>query len=361
MARLKRAMTGLGMVVALHGSVSQAQADIIIGLAGPMSGPSAVFGEQMTRGAQAAVDRINANGGINGEQLALVTADDACDTRRALAAAASFVAKDVRFVVGHFCSGAALATAETYGKADIIMLSPTASQPKLTEEGRWNVLRLASRDDAQGQFAALRIAKDAPGAKIAVVLDNTPGTAALAATFAGIAPIVIKPGDKAFPAAVAAIKSSGATVVYLATAAAEAGILAGALQDALVTAKLYGPDSLLADVFWERAGVAAEGALVTFTRDATVSPKAQSLIAFLAAADVATDGATLPAYAAVEIFAAAAKAKSVNDGKAMASWMKSGLAIETVLGAVSFDSKGDVTPQQFDWYRWSQGLYSREQ
>ena len=337
-----------------------AQAEILIGVAGPMSGQNAGFGEQMKRGAQAAIDQVNQNGGINGEQLSLVAADDSCDARRAVAVAQDFVAKDVRFVVGHFCSGAALAAAETYGKADIVMLAPSASNPRLTEENRWNVLRLAARDDAQADAAIARISSEMPAAKIAVITDGTPGMAALVGRISGSAPIVIKPGEKSFPLAVEAIRASGATVVYLACAGAEAGILAGQMLDSGITAKIFGPDTLLADTFWERAGNAGEGALATFTRDPVASPKAQSLIAFLGAADISSDGATLPSYAAVEVFAAAAKAKSVNDGKAMAQWLKSGNRVETVLGAITFNSKGDVVPPRLDWYRWSQGSYSRD-
>jgi branched-chain amino acid transport system substrate-binding protein len=340
--------------------MSSAQAEILIGVAGPMSGQNAGFGEQMKRGAQAAVDQINQDGGINGEQLALVSADDSCDARRAVAVAQDFISQDVRFVVGHFCSGAAQAAAETYAKADIVMVAPSASNPKLTDENHWNVLRLAARDDAQADAALARITADVPSAKIAVVTDGTPGMAALIGKFSGAAAITIKPGEKSFPDAVEAIRVSGANVVYLACAGAEGGILAGQIQDAGLTPKLYGPDSLLSDIFWERAGIAGEGTLATFARDPAASPKAQSLIAFLGAAGIAPDGATLPAYAAVQVFAAAAKAKTVNDGKAMAQWLKSGVAVDTVLGAVIFNSKGDVVPPRLDWYRWSLGSYSRD-
>jgi branched-chain amino acid transport system substrate-binding protein len=338
-----------------------AHADISVGVAGPMSGQNAAFGQQMMAGAKAAIDKINGAGGINGEQLILVPGDDGCEARRAVAVAQDFLSRDVRFVVGHFCSGAAIAAAGVYAKADVVMLSPSASNPALTEQNLWNVFRLASRDDTQADVASARIKIEKPKAKVAVVSDGSPLLSLIAARLPGAHQVVIPAGGTSFPEAVAAIRSSGATVVYLACGGAEAGALAGDLKDAGLNVALYGPDSLIVDAFWERAGLAGEGALMTFPADPMTSPQAQSLIAQLQASGVDPQGAVLPSYAAIEVFAEMAKVRSVNDGKAMAEWIRSGNPINTVLGPLSFDRKGDINPQRFDWYRWSQGSYMRTQ
>ncbi len=340
---------------------SPAYADVVIGVAGPMTGQNAAFGQQMMIGTQAAVDSINAQGGINGEQLALVQVDDGCDSRRAVAGAQELVAKDARFVVGHFCSGSAIAAAEVYAKADVIMLSPSASNQQLTEGNKWNVFRLASRDDTQADFAMARIARDKPDAKVMVVTDGSPLLNLIARRAKGMAQISVTPGAASYPQAVEAIRTSGANVVYMACGGAEAGTLAADLKDAGITVAIYGPDSLIVDTFWERSGEAGEGAMATFAADPMAVPQAQSAVAQFKAAGLDPQGMALPSYAAVEVFEAAAKAKSVNNGAAMADWLRSGAEIQTVLGPVHFDRKGDVEPQRFDWYRWSQGSYMREQ
>ena len=107
----------LGIVLAACVSLP-AQADIAIGIAGPLSGPNAVFGAELRNGVSGAIAAVNAAGGVNGEQLALVEGDDACDTRRAGEVAKDFIAKDVRLVVGHFCSSASLAAAPAYAQAE---------------------------------------------------------------------------------------------------------------------------------------------------------------------------------------------------------------------------------------------------
>jgi hypothetical protein len=64
-------------------------------------------------------------------------------------------------------------------------------------------------------------------------------------------------------------------------------------------------------------------------------------------ADGGSDGATLASFAAVEVFAAAAKAAGVNNGRAMADWLKGGAKIPTLIGDVQFDARGDLVTQRF--------------
>ena len=68
-----------------------AQAEVLIGVAGPMTGQLAWIGEQMQRGAEMAVADINAAGGVLGQQVRLITVDDFCDPEQAVAAAQKLV------------------------------------------------------------------------------------------------------------------------------------------------------------------------------------------------------------------------------------------------------------------------------
>ena len=130
-----------------------ARADVLIGMAGPMTGKNAWFGEQMERGAELAVADINAAGGVLGQQVQLITVDDFCDPEQAVAAAKKLVSDGVIFVVGHYCSGASIPASEIYEAAGVLMISPASSNPMLTELGRANVFRVIHRDDAVGIVA----------------------------------------------------------------------------------------------------------------------------------------------------------------------------------------------------------------
>ncbi len=340
-----------------------AHAEILVGVAGPMAGQYAAFGNEMKTGAEAAVAAINAAGGINGENLAVITADDACDTKRAAETAKDFVTKDVRLVVGHFCSGASLAAALVYADAGILMITPAASNPSLTEKNLWNVFRLTGRDDAQADLAAAAVKSQADGLA-AIISDGTPTSSALATRFVAqlnqTPTISIKPGQTDLEGVSAEITDKTYSHVYLATGATDAARLVQALRSGGFKGSILASDAVVAEIFGSKAGDTADGVRATFPADPMQSDMARSTVTSLLADGKAVDGATLPSYAAVQAFAAAAKATTVNDGKAMARWLH-GNGVNTVLGSVTFDAKGDLTAQPFVWYQFTGGNFRLEQ
>jgi branched-chain amino acid transport system substrate-binding protein len=345
---------------------SPAQADITIGLAGPMTGQYAVFGEQMVHGAQAAIDDINAKGGISGEQLVLDVGNDDCDNRKTDEVAKAFVTSGASVVIGHFCSNAALIGAKIYEAANIPMISPSASLPSFAEGAGWNVIRIASRDDIQAEVAARRIAKETPGAKVALIDDGSVLGLALSNRFVGAygkSPALsarIKPDMKDLKGLVSDLQKSGTTSAYLACSASDAGNIAVAIKAQGLLIKLYGADSLIAEQYWASASTAGENTSATFATDPQSARQAKQVIETLRIAGFNADGATLPSYAAVQLFAAAAVQTGAHNGKGIAAYLLSGKPIETALGPLAFDVKGEVQPPRFVWYKWSQGAYSAE-
>ncbi len=350
-------------ILPLIALATSAQAEILIGIAGPMTGQNAAFGQQMRNGAAEAIADINAKGGVNGEPLRLVEGDDQCDVKRATEIANQFAAQDVRMVAGHFCSNAAFAAASVYAARDVLMISPSASNPKLTEQGFSTTLRLAARDDVQGAIAALRILEDDPNAAVAFVEDGTALAKALAATFTRVkAPaltVTIKPGERNISAAVQKLREGNPSAIYFACGGSDAGNIVSAYAGGGGIAKIYGPDSMLVDAYLERAGVAAEGTVATFPTDPQAAPDAREVIADLKAKNLTADGATLTTYAAIEVYAAVAQANPSANARDIAAKLKSGAKFKTILGEYAFDAKGDVLPQRFDWYRWSDGAFAR--
>lgn len=85
-------------VAAIALMASAAHADIIVGVAGPVTGQYASFYEQMKKGAEAAAKAINDAGGINGEKIVLQPEDDACDPKQAVAVANKLAAQGVAAV-----------------------------------------------------------------------------------------------------------------------------------------------------------------------------------------------------------------------------------------------------------------------
>jgi branched-chain amino acid transport system substrate-binding protein len=139
-----------------------------------MTSQYAAFGEQLQRGAELAVRDINENGGINGQKIALVIADDAgCDPNIAVEVANELSRQGILFVDGHYCSSASIPASRVYNEKRVLMISPASTNPKLTEQGFPNVFRVCGRDDLQGSFAADYVVDHLRADTIAVVHDHS--------------------------------------------------------------------------------------------------------------------------------------------------------------------------------------------
>ena len=97
----KTMMTGIA-VAALMASAGFANAQIKLGVAGPITGPNAAFGAQLKNGVEQAVEDINAAGGILGQKITVSIGDDVSDPKQGVSVANKFVGDGVKFVVGQF-------------------------------------------------------------------------------------------------------------------------------------------------------------------------------------------------------------------------------------------------------------------
>ena len=153
-------------------------AQIKIASVGPMTGQYAAFGEQLKRGAEMAVEDINAAGGVNGQKLELQIGDDACDPKQATAVANKLVSDKVVFVAGHYCSGSSIPASDIYKEAKILQITPASTNIKLTDDaaakGNTTVFRTCGRDDVQGATVGAYIIKNNKNAKIAILHDKSP-------------------------------------------------------------------------------------------------------------------------------------------------------------------------------------------
>ena len=159
---------GLGLAFA-----HSASAQVKLGVAGPITGGSAAFGAQLKNGVEQAVEDINAAGGILGQKIQVFVGDDRADPKEGVSVANKFVGDGVKFVVGHFNSGVTIPSSEVYQENGMLVITPAATNPKVTERNMWNIFRTCGRDDQQGAVAADYIAKNFKGKKVAIVHDKT--------------------------------------------------------------------------------------------------------------------------------------------------------------------------------------------
>lgn len=176
---MKKSLLSAVALTAMVAFSGNAWADVLIAVAGPLTGPNAAFGAQLQKGAEQAVADINAAGGINGEQIKIELGDDVSDPKQGISVANKFAADGVKFVIGHFNSGVSIPASEVYAENGILEITPAATNPTFTERGLWNTFRTCGRDDQQGAIAGKYLADHFKDAKIAVVHDKTPTVRAL--------------------------------------------------------------------------------------------------------------------------------------------------------------------------------------
>lgn len=357
-----RWLCSAAVMAVLAATAAPAFAEIVVGVAGPFSGPYAALGEQMARGAGLAVADINAAGGVLGEPLKLELVDDACDAVKAVKAAEEMAAKGIAAMIGHYCSFASIPASKVYEEKGIVQISPSTTNPQFTDLGRWNTHRIAGREDTQGALAGEYLAKTYAGKPVAIVHDGTgygEGLAAGARKLVGKAAIdeAYEPGTKDFAPLVTRLKEAGIVALYAGAQAADAGRIVREMRQQRLEAQLVAGDAVLDPAFWDIAGKAGEGTLMTFPPDPLSSPAAKSAIEAFKAVDYTPEGYALHTYAAFQAWAqAAVKAGSV-DGRKVAQALRSGTEFSTVLGRLSFDGKGDVSLPAYVWCVWRGGAY----
>jgi branched-chain amino acid transport system substrate-binding protein len=342
------------------------QAEILIGIAGPMTGPNAWLGEQTQRGAELAVADLLAKGGVLGQATRVVTADDFCRGDQAIAAARKLVADGVAVVVGHQCSGAAMPASDVYAEAGILMVSNAATNPKLTDRGLGNVFRVVGRDDQQGRIAGHYIAEHWGDHKIAIVNDGEIYGRGLSQyaqqqlNALGVNETVfeqIEPGRPDYSDVVAQLRALDVDVLYYGGYAPEAGLMIRQSRDMGYWLQLVAGDGINTEDFWLIAGEAAEGTLMTSYPDASAKAAAAEAVARFRAEHYEPIGSTLYAYAAVQAWAQAVKTARTFETDAVAAALRSH-EFDTVLGTIGFDEKGDVTGYDtFVWHVWRDGKY----
>jgi branched-chain amino acid transport system substrate-binding protein len=346
-------------------SASAAKADIVIGLVAPLTGPVAAYGDQVRNGAEAAVDSINKKGGVLGEKLVLKLADDAGDPKQGVSAANLLIGEKIKFVVGPVTSGVAMAVSDVFAESGVLMVTPTATTPALTNRGLTNVLRTCGRDDQQADVAANYALKNLKGKRIAILHDKGTYGKGLADAFkttinaGGLKEVVylsLTPAEKDLSAIITRLKSSNAEVIYFGGYHPEGGLLARQLSDVNMKATIIGGEGLSNTEFWAIADQTGAGTLFTNATDALRNPDSAEAVAALKAKNIPPEAFTLNAYAAVEVLKAGIeRAKKADNAATVATALKSGEPIPTAIGKLSYGKSGDLSSPSFSMFKWEGG------
>lgn len=320
---------------------------LAIGVAAPLSGPSAILGKQIETGAGLAAE---ANG------IQLKTIDDACTADGGAAAAREFAAAKVNIVVGFLCTEAIEAAMPILKEASIPVITVGVRTESLTDRRAktgWPVYRLGPRGDDERNAVAATLTRLWRDELFAIIDDGTIYGREIAETFraaaeqAALKPVFVdtfRPQLDNQIGLIGRLKKAGATHVFAGGDGDDIAIMgrdAAQLQAGIVIAGGEYLRTPPGDAPY------ATGTLMIAPPEWADIADPKVLAAF-AAQKTVPDGYALPAYAAIEIAKAAAEAANANKSLAEAL---TGHDFTTAIGPVRFDAKGDLSQSPYRVFR----------
>ena len=359
-------VVGMFMIATMAG-IGFAADTIKLGVAGPHSGDLASYGIPTVKAAELVVKEINAKGGVLGKKVELLVEDDVCKPEVATNTATKLLSNKVDVVLGHICSGATRAAMGIYKDSKIIAMSPSATNPALTQSGDYpNFFRTIASDDAQARLEvdfALDVLKLK---KIAVLHDKGDYGKGLAEYAKGYvekdqrAKLVlyegITPGAVDYSAVVQKVKRSGAEAVIFGGYHPEASKLVTQMRKKKMKTIFISDDGVKDDTFIKVAQKYAEGVYATGPI-LTQNPMAIEAIAAHKKKYGSDPGAFfLNGYAAANALFNAIEKSCSTDYDDIVNALRTEY-VATPLGIIRFDERGDAIGVGFSMYQVQNGVY----
>ena len=340
-----------------------------LGVAGAHSGDLASYGIPSVRAAQLVVKHRNAMNGVNGRQIDVLVEDDVCKPEVATNTATKLVTEKADVVVGHICSGATKSALGIYKESGIIAMSPSATNPALTQSGDYpNFFRTIASDDAQARLQ-VDFALDKLGlTKLAVLHDKGDYGKGLAEFAKGFleadsrAEVVlyegITPGAVDYSAVVQKIKRSEAEAVIFGGYHPEASKIVTQMRKKGMDTIFISDDGVKDVTFIKVAGEFAEGVYATGPVDTSKNPIAVEAIEAHKKEFGEDPGAFyLNAYAATQALLNAIEKSGSTDFDVLKKTLQSEW-VATPLGIIKFDERGDAIGVGFAVYQVQGGSFA---
>ncbi|TLM64770.1 MAG: branched-chain amino acid ABC transporter substrate-binding protein [Deltaproteobacteria bacterium] len=342
---------------------------IVIGVAGAHSDNLAPYGIPTKEAVEMLAADLNAKGGLLGRPVKLLILDDQCKPEIAANVATAAVSQGAQAVIGHICSGATKAALGIYREAKIIVISPAATNPPLTMSGEYpNFFRTIAPDDKQGQLAAAFAAGKLGARKVAVLHDKGDygkgfaDSAKAALEKDGKAAVVlydgITPGAMDYSAVIQKVRKEGADAVIYGGYHPEASKLVALMKKKRVDIPFIGPDGVMGSGFLSIAGANAEGVYATGPMDVARYPLNQQLRAAYQKKYGREPGMFFDQGAAAWQALVAAIQKAGGTGYAALEKALRNNPVETSVGRIKFDARGDAEGVGFAVYQVRAGKFT---
>jgi branched-chain amino acid transport system substrate-binding protein len=258
-----------------EGTPPEAGSVIKLGSVSPLTGPQAHLGQDNANGARMAIEEVNAAGvvlGGNKVTFELVVEDDGADPKTATIVAQRLADMHVNGVIGHLNSGTSIPASRIYNDAGIAQITPSATNPKYTQQGFKGAFRAMANDIQQGQVLGQYAVSKLGAKKIAIIDDRSAYGQGLADEFekaaqgAG-AQILTREytTDKStdFMAILTGIKGKKPDLVFYGGMDAQAAPMVKQMKQLGLDAKYLAGDGAQSAQFLTLAGADAEGVIAS--------------------------------------------------------------------------------------------------
>ncbi|MET3130456.1 branched-chain amino acid transport system substrate-binding protein [Oxalobacteraceae bacterium GrIS 1.11] len=362
-----------GAIAFAFAGAASAQEVVKIGHVGPISGAIAHLGKDNENGARMAIDELNAKGVMIGGKkvkLELLTEDDAADPKQATAVAQKLVDAKVNGVIGHLNSGTTIPASKIYNEAGIPQISPSATNPKYTQQGFKTAFRLVANDGQLGGTLGRYAVQIVKAKKVAVIDDRSAYGQGVAEEFikgvnskhAGTEVVARQyTTDKAtdFGAILTAIKAKNPDVIFFGGMDAVAGPMLRQMKQLGINAKLMGGDGICTEALATLAGDAMTDNQVVCAEAGGVEEADKSALDDFKARYKKKFGVDVQIYApyvyesVLTMVEAMQKAGSADPAKYLPFLAKT--KRKGVTGNIAFDAKGDMLEGTLTLYTYRGG------
>ncbi len=326
-----------------------------VGIYGDLSGQTSSFGQSTKNGILMAIDEINAAGGINGRKVEYIIEDDQGQPQQASTVVAKLINQDrVHAVLGEVASSNSLAAAPKAQEAKVPMITPSSTNPKVTQVGDY-IFRVCFTDDFQGAVAA-KFAANTLKAKTAAILgdfnsDYSKGMSKyFEEEFTRLGGRIIErqnytQTDPDFKGQLTAIRAANPEVIFVPGYYGQVGVIAKQAKELGIKAPLLGGDGWDAPQLWELGGAALNGAyMVNHYSVDDPSPAVQKFVAAYKQkySGVAPDAIAALAYDAMNVLADSIKRAGTTDGPKLRDAIAQTKGFPGVTGSININEQRDA-------------------
>ena len=327
---------------------------IKVGVYGDLSGQTSSFGESTRNGVKMAIDEINAAGGINGRKVEAIVEDDQGQPQQASTVVTKLINQDkVAAIIGEVASSNSLAAAPKAQEAKVPMITPSSTNPKVTQVGDY-IFRVCFTDDFQGAVAA-KFATNTLHAKKAAILgdfnsDYSKGmTQYFEQEFTGAGGQIVArqsytQTDADFKGQLTSIRSAAPDVIFVPGYYGQVGVIAKQAKELGITAPLLGGDGWDSPKLFELGGTALDGAyMVNHYSTDDPSPAVQKFVAaYKAKYGAVPDAIAALGYDAMNVLADSIKRAGGTDSTKLRDAIAGTKGFAGVTGSISLNASRDA-------------------